>query len=235
MAIKDLTNLRFGRLLVLNRLQPNQWGNYIWLCKCDCGNYKEVSGGLLKRGDVRSCGCLRHETMQKRWNDMKNPNKYKVNGDCVEVTLSAGEIMLCDENDWMKLKNHRWHRDNTTGYARTGVTSKMITFHREIVHVPEGLVVDHINHNKLDNRKLNLRVVTQSINLLNSKASGITQIKGYEKWAAQIMINRRHIYLGSYDNKDEAIAVYKGFKENYIKSQTNNDINGTLTGNINNY
>lgn len=66
MALHDLTEQRFGRLIVQERYYPadevkrkKTW----WLCKCDCGNTKPVSAGHLKRGGVRSCGCLRQENL----------------------------------------------------------------------------------------------------------------------------------------------------------------------------
>lgn len=65
-ASKDITGLRFGRLIAntkLNRKASN--GNYYWLCQCDCGNTKEVKGSDLNSGTVRSCGCLARETARK--------------------------------------------------------------------------------------------------------------------------------------------------------------------------
>jgi hypothetical protein len=60
---KDLTNKRFGRLVVLNKTdkRDNRRG-LIWNCKCDCGNTKNISSGTLTNGYVRSCGCLRRES-----------------------------------------------------------------------------------------------------------------------------------------------------------------------------
>ena len=61
--IKDLTGQKFGKLTVINQIS-----NYVfqngdsltqWLCKCDCGNYKNVVGKYLKNGAVRSCGCIK--------------------------------------------------------------------------------------------------------------------------------------------------------------------------------
>lgn len=57
---QNLLNKRFGRLTVVaktNKRDSNN-GSVIWLCKCDCGNEKEVSSYILNKGGVRSCGCL---------------------------------------------------------------------------------------------------------------------------------------------------------------------------------
>lgn len=55
----DLTGMRFGRLLVLERAEERtSWGAIQWRCRCDCGREKLVATGNLKRG-TRSCGCLK--------------------------------------------------------------------------------------------------------------------------------------------------------------------------------
>ena len=58
---KDLLNLRFGRLKVIERVNNDKFGHRFWLCQCDCGNTKIVMGDNLKRGLTQSCGCLHSE------------------------------------------------------------------------------------------------------------------------------------------------------------------------------
>jgi hypothetical protein len=60
--LKDLTGFRIGRLVVLKRLPNRNYQRY-WLCKCDCGNEKEIYGGNLTRANqpTRSCGCYNKE------------------------------------------------------------------------------------------------------------------------------------------------------------------------------
>lgn len=58
---------RFGLLIVVKRLGSNMEGKTIFLCKCDCGNDRIVTGHALKRGTIRSCGCT-------------NPNKNRIGG-----------------------------------------------------------------------------------------------------------------------------------------------------------
>ena len=60
-AFKDITGLRFGRLVVLEREGRNRWGNTHWLCRCDCGETKIVSSKRLIAGRAKSCGCLHRE------------------------------------------------------------------------------------------------------------------------------------------------------------------------------
>lgn len=54
----DLTSRRFGRLIVVRRVNNNKWGHVLWLCGCDCGKEKIVVGTSLKNADIQSCGCL---------------------------------------------------------------------------------------------------------------------------------------------------------------------------------
>lgn len=59
---KDITGQRFGRLLVVEFHSKTQWKHHHlsqWLCRCDCGNNVVVAGANLRRGNTKSCGCLR--------------------------------------------------------------------------------------------------------------------------------------------------------------------------------
>lgn len=58
---EDLTGKRFARLTVIKRVENTSYGYVCWLCKCDCGNLKSVTGDCLKERDTQSCGCLQKE------------------------------------------------------------------------------------------------------------------------------------------------------------------------------
>jgi hypothetical protein len=89
--------------------------------------------------------------------------------------------------------------------------------HRQIIHIPEKMVCDHINRNGLDNRKANLRSATISQNLSNrpkrrtktrSKYKGLEWDKTQRKWKARIQHNHRKIYLGSFTSEINAARAY---------------------------
>ena len=63
---QDLTGMKFGRLTVIERQGYLYKNKIAWLCKCDCGNQKIISVDCLKRGTVKSCGCLHSE----KWNEI---------------------------------------------------------------------------------------------------------------------------------------------------------------------
>ena len=55
---KDITGMRFGRLVALEPTDERQHGSVVWKCRCDCGNEKLISLNTLKFTTVKSCGCL---------------------------------------------------------------------------------------------------------------------------------------------------------------------------------
>lgn len=61
--INDLTNQKFGRLLVIERdiEESKKQGRSYWKCQCECGNIKSIRGTSLICGDTKSCGCLSKE------------------------------------------------------------------------------------------------------------------------------------------------------------------------------
>ena len=64
-AFKDLTGQRFNRLIALKPTRKDKWGEFIWECRCDCGNTTEVRGSSLNGGYIKSCGCFHKETARK--------------------------------------------------------------------------------------------------------------------------------------------------------------------------
>lgn len=59
--LTDISGNRYGRLLVLNEYEIRKHNHAYWLCRCDCGKTKYVSGSNLMRGLTKSCGCMRSE------------------------------------------------------------------------------------------------------------------------------------------------------------------------------
>jgi hypothetical protein len=103
---------------------------------------------------------------------------------------------------------------------------KAVHLHRFITNAPKGLVVDHINHLTTDNRKSNLRLITQAQNIQNksgaridNKSSGIrgvTRNKSTGKWEAHLFTNGKRKYLGLYEDLKEAERVVKSARAKYM-------------------
>ncbi len=127
------------------------------------------------------------------------------------LPITRGLEVLLDEGDFVKLAQHRWCALMRGGvpYAARFVKGKALTMHRVIAEPPEGLCVDHINHNTLDNRRCNLRVCTKAENLRNRRSwRGSSQFIGVSptglKWRADI----RRLYIGTFSDESEAARAY---------------------------
>lgn len=125
-----------------------------------------------------------------------------------------------DKEDYNLLSKRKWYLTNN-GYLRND-SPRNTLLHRLIMKTPKGLFTDHINGNKLDNRKYNLRVVTQLINGLNrhkpygnrKEAPGIRLCddkygKRRKRWAAYIKTNYKMITIGYFLTREEALNARK--------------------------
>lgn len=135
-----------------------------------------------------------------------------------EISLSNGGIVLVDQCDVDRLSRHVWHRD-TSGYARAMLKVdgkwKLVRMHRLLTAAPTGLYVDHIDCNRLNNMRSNLRLCTPQQSVANiSKYKGKSKFKGVHwhkaagKWMSQIKVAGRHVYLGLFEDEVEAAKTY---------------------------
>ena len=85
----------------------------------------------------------------------------------------------------------------------------------DITDTSDSNLIDHINNNSLDNRIENLRIVTHQQNNWNRNSKGYTWDKKYNKWHAQIMINRKNKNLGCFENEEDARNAYLEAKSLY--------------------
>lgn len=138
--------------------------------------------------------------------------------ECKEILLSQGKVALVDVEDYDELSKYKWYayRDVHTYYAGRNVKNAcQVRMHRQITHCPEGLEVDHINRNGLDNRKENLRICTRSQNCCNfvrkRNVSGCRGVvpHGPGKWQVFITKNKASLTLGTFDTFEEAVRVRK--------------------------
>jgi len=135
----------------------------------------------------------------------------------LKIPLTQGRVAIVGPRDYAFLNQWRWSYHN--GYAvRTDcVNGKTILMHRVILERmghKNFARSDHINRNRLDNRRCNLRPATSSQSQCNrskqnNNTSGYTGVSWYQgKWYAQIMVNRKHIHLKCCDDSKEAARVY---------------------------
>ena len=141
------------------------------------------------------------------------------------IPLTKGKFAIVDDEDFEYLNQWKWHLDDK-GYAARNqhvrlakwtYTSRRVVMHRLVNKTPEGFSTDHINRNKLDNRRCNLRTVTQSVNAINSGISKTNKsgtkgvyLDGWTgKWRAEIKIHGKKITLGRFSKKEDAIFARK--------------------------
>jgi hypothetical protein len=115
-----------------------------------------------------------------------------------------------------------------TGYRRVMMGKQHYKMHRLIWimfhgEIPDGLVVDHIDQNRANNRIENLRLATKSENNRNRSVDGITFDKSRNLWKAQTSINNKNVLLGRYKTEQEAKEAYQNFKSFVFERSTTND------------
>ena len=136
------------------------------------------------------------------------------------IKLPKGISTIVDVGDFEFLSQWKWHL--TGGYVSRTATIKgnlkrQIYLHRVINQTMLGFDTDHINGNKLDNRRHNLRTATRSQNLAHSKLIRSHNASGYRgvvwdkrnlSWVAQITFKGKSFFLGNYDDIKDAAKEY---------------------------
>lgn len=139
------------------------------------------------------------------------------------IPLTKGKVALIDEEDFPKLAGYRWFCH--CGYARASeydpkaCKSKTVHMSHLILPCPPGLEVDHINRDKLDNRKSNLRLVTRSQNCANrgsfknskSKYKGVRWNKKIGLWEAAIGKDGVITTIGAFNDEIAAASAYNEY------------------------
>jgi hypothetical protein len=138
-----------------------------------------------------------------------------------EISLTGDKFTLVDDEDFEYLNQFNWFADKHRTKIRdvfnvkTNINRKIVLMHRLIMNPKKDLIVDHINGDNLDNRKTNLRIVTHRQNDQNkhykrtSKYPGVNWSKQNKKWLAQIWIDGKNKYLGSFISEKKAFKAYK--------------------------
>lgn len=217
----DLVDQVYGRLTVIeeadSHITPGGSKKTRWLCKCECGNTKEINQGDLRNGKTQSCGCLQKELSVKR----KTTHGY-----------SAGTTRDPTYTTWARMKA-RCNNPNEKGYSNYG--GKDITydprwetfegFLEDMDERPKGnYSIDRVDSN-LGYFKDNCRWVSDESGIQpinkglssrnNSGVKGVYWNPRNKTWTATLNVNKKRVLNKSFKNIEDAIAAREAAEEKY--------------------
>lgn len=206
-----------------------------WTAKCDCGSPKEIIATIydIKKQRIASCGCLLEE-YNKKYSSINGSKRKKYN-EFIEkedyyIGISDNGEFLFDKDDYEKIISmNRYWSINNLDYVLCKINNKEYQLHRYIMGLgfydaENDIIVDHIDGNTLDNRKSNLRITHRKHNPKNtvlyanntSGHKGISWHKDRQKWQVGIQVDKNNIYLGIFDNLEDAVEVRKEAEIKYF-------------------
>ena len=226
--VENLNGKKFDYLTVVGREPDLRYPNKrykdgfmkisMWRCVCKCNPnvILVVRGTSLTTGHTRSCGCFNRERAAQYCKENKKKyNLYALSGEYgVGWTSNTNREFYFDLNDYDKIKEYCW-RENDQGYIVSYTKARnYIKLHRLVMGFPESLI-DHINGERHDNRKSQLRMVNHTQNGCNHKLfknnkSGHTGVHWHKRdkmWYAYIRAEGKQIHLGRFEEKEDAIKA----------------------------
>lgn len=144
-----------------------------------------------------------------------------------EIPVTNTRPAIVNDSDYELVARHKWHR-SSKGYAQTVLPlgrgqQRTVLMHRLILDAPKGIQVDHIDHDKLNNRRSNIRLCSGHDNQGNRRSSvgssrfkGVTWSKQKRKWKAYIQQRKSTCYLGYYDAEEAAARAYDAAAREYF-------------------
>ncbi len=150
----------------------------------------------------------------------------------IENKRLGSYTILYDDIDEPLIRSYRWHISKSsqrngylTVFTKCSKSGKNLYLHRLILNPPSGLLVDHINMDRLDNRRCNLRLASSAQNSYNrplrrDNASGYKGVffddrNNRQCWLAQITLQGRRIHIGYYPTKEQAALAYNEAAKKY--------------------
>lgn len=149
----------------------------------------------------------------------------------MEITINSKTFgvknVLFDSDDYELIKIHKWHviKIGDCFYAETCIGLKRVRMHRLVMSAVKNQIIDHEDHNGLNNQKSNLRYVTTSQNSMNQRlrknnASGFRGVyfhKVAKKYHAQIKVDGKRKSLGLFDKSLDAAIAYNNAAITFYK------------------
>lgn len=220
MKFIDLTDRRFGRLIAKECVGKDKAGHKLWLCECDCGNKKIISGTCLLTENTRSCGCYNREILKGR--------------DLIKMGFTNKKHGLSDTRIYriyatMKDRCYNCNRDKYSIYGGRGITvcnewlNSFEAFYEWAINngYQEDLSIDRkdVNGNYEPDNCRWANASTQGFNR-NLQSNNTTGHKGISmskngRYRTYIKKNNKQIWLGTYDTVDDAIKARNEAENEY--------------------
>lgn len=200
-----------------------------------CGRSDKYTCRRRKFGNVILCGKhnaqmnYKGRILNKTYKDANDVNFYN---DYVGIVIRNKSLEVVGESfvsldKYNIVKNYKWCLTNF-GYAKTGgYGKKQVLMHKLIFNeYPDGLHIDHINGNKLDNRNENIRFCTKAQNAMNSiskwkhtkyKTKGVSFDKRKNRYRAYIKINQKQVFGGYFKTEEDAVNARIILEQKYFK------------------
>lgn len=152
--------------------------------------------------------------------EMEGRIYYDENTDLGYIKSSKGSLACFSGCDWdLVSAQEKWTEDEKEGlfYTSYAGSKKTISLHSLIIgEIHDDYVIDHINGNRLDNRRENLRVVTKRSNAANSKSrsgstskyKGVSLDSSRNKWISSIQLNGKTNHIGRFESEEDAAKAY---------------------------
>lgn len=193
-AIKNISGKKFG-LLTAEKFVCIRNKHTYWICRCACGNTKEVRANDLKSGNSQSCGCVKYKHGKTRTTEYHSWNLMKdrcFNTNCPAFNRYGGRgITVCE----------RW-RDSFENFLADMGPRPSPKHSVDRINNDEGYSPDNCrwatDTEQVRNRGLSKRNI--------SGCAGVTFHKRDNKWVSTITVNYKSIWLGNFDTLNNAIA-----------------------------
>ncbi len=164
---------------------------------------------------------LRHKLKQRLFDEVRHAYPKNNIVDCddhLEISLynKDGDVIArskIDKDDYFRVAGFRWYLCSRR-YPAAHIGKNNVLLHTFLIGSKRGQEIDHINRDKLDNRKSNLRHVTHRLNLVNRSVKGVSWWKSGKLWRARLMVNGKEFYK-YFKTRAEALSARKQMEQQY--------------------